>query len=119
MLNFAEGRQVKTLLLRNATLVTLLMVAGAAFAQGPGRHAAGRGGPTASPTGLAYGSGYQARRMQQAEREGQRARQANTKTDDEYAPSTTPPSEPEPARAKEPGQNPAPAHRDTCAATKP
>lgn len=110
---------MKTLLLCNATLVTLLMVAGAAFAQGPGRHAAGRGSPAASPTDLAYGSGHQARRMQQAEREGQRARQATTKADDECAPSTTPSREPEPARAKEPGQNPAPARRDTCAATKP
>ena len=102
---------MKNLLLRNATLLTLLLMTGAAFAQGPGRHAGGRSGPTASPTGLAYGSGYQARRMQQAERESQRARQATTKTNDECAP--------EPARAKEPGQNPAPALRDTCAAKRP
>ena len=112
---------MKTLLLRNAMLVTLLLLTGAAFAQGPGpgRHAGGRSGPTASPTGLAYGSGYQARRMQQAERESQRARQATTKTNDECATATAPPHEPEPARAKEPGQNPAPVLRDTCAAKRP
>ncbi|MBT9499622.1 MAG: hypothetical protein IV092_00150 [Burkholderiaceae bacterium] len=110
---------MKTLLLRNATLLTLLLVTGSAFAQGPGRHAGGRSGLAASPTGLAYGSGYQARRMQQAERESQRARHATTTSKDECASATAPPREPEPARAKEAGQNPAPALRDTCAATKP
>jgi hypothetical protein len=110
---------MKTLLLRNATLLTLLLAAAAAFAQGPGRHAAGRGGPAVSPTGLAYGAGYQARRMQQVGREGQREGQATNQSDGACPPATRPARGPEPARAKEPGQTPAPARRDTCAATKP
>jgi hypothetical protein len=118
---FAEGHQVKTLLLRNAMLVTLLMVVSMAFAQGQGRHGMGRGCPAGSPPGLGlgYGAGYQARRLQQAEREDQRIHQATKRTDDECAPAMAPPREPEPARAKEPGQTPAPARRDTCVATKP
>ena len=110
---------MKTLLLRSATLVTLLLVTGASFAQGHGRHAAGRSGSAASPTALAYGTGYQARRMQEAEREGQRGRQATTKADAKCVPATAPTREPDPARAKEPGQTPAPARRDACAANKP
>jgi hypothetical protein len=112
---------VKSPLPRNATLATLLLllVTGAAFAQGAGRHAAGRGGPAASPTGLAYGAGYQVRQMRQAEREGQRAHQANTKTDGECLPATTPARETEPASAKDAGQTRAPAHRDACVAAKP
>lgn len=103
----------------NATLATLVLVTGAAFAQGPERHTAGRSGPAASPSGLGYGAGYQARRVQQAEREGAPARQANTKTEGHCAPATTPPSASEPARSKDSGQTPASARRDAWVATKP
>lgn len=109
------------LLLRKATLVTLLVVANAAFAQGHGRHGMGRGCPAASAPGLClgYGAGYQARRMQQAERDDQRIHQVAKSTDDECEPATTPTRGSEPARAKEPGQTPAPVRRDACVATKP
>ena len=110
---------MKTALLRITALAAVLLVTAAACAQGPGRHAVGRPAAATSPAGLGYGAGYHARRMQQAEREDQRARQATTRSEGECTPLTPPRSEPEPARANDPGQNLAPARRDACVATKP
>ena len=104
---------MKTQLLRNATFATLLLVAGVALAQGPGRHAAGRGGPGATDADLAYGAGYQARRRLQADREGRLSYPACPKPDGGCVPGTTQPRLSEPARAPEP------ARRDTSAANKP
>lgn len=110
---------VKTPLLRHAALVTLLLVAEAAAAQGGGRHAAGRNPTSAAPAGLGYGAGYHARRLQQATRDDQRARPADPKADTACTPAASPGREPEPARAGDPGPSTAPARRDTCAAARP
>lgn len=110
---------MKTPLLRYAKLVTLLFLTGTAIAQGMGRHAMGRGSSAATPPGLGYGAGYQARRMQQAERDGQRMHQNTKRTTGECPSAVTPHGEPDLARAKEACQAPSPARRDACAETKP